>query len=54
MAAATMVPAGPWINKGICVEAIELVNKLVALGIVAAGDTITTLLANLATERDAH
>lgn len=54
MAAATQVPAGTWINKGAIVELLIQVNNLVALGIVAAGDTITTLLANLATERDAR
>jgi hypothetical protein len=54
MAAATQVPAGPWVNKGQIVELIDLVTKAVALGIAAGGDTVTTLLANLATERDAR
>jgi hypothetical protein len=54
MAAASQVPAGTWVNKGKIVELIADVNTLVTLGIVAAGDTITTLLANLATERDAR
>jgi hypothetical protein len=52
MAAATQVPAGTWVNKGKIVELIADVNTVVALGIAAAGDTVTTLLANLATERD--
>lgn len=50
MAAATQVPAGTWINKGFVVELSENVTKAVALGIAAGGDTVTTLLANLATE----
>lgn len=53
MAAATQVPAGTWVNKGWIVELIANVNTAVALGIVSAGsETVTTLLANLATERD--
>lgn len=55
MAAATQVPASPWLNKGWVVELIENINKAVAVGIVSAGsETVTTLLANLATERDAR
>jgi uncharacterized protein involved in propanediol utilization len=55
MAAASQVPAGTWLNKGQVVELIELVNKAVAVGIVSAGsETVTVLLANLATERDAR
>lgn len=55
MAAASQVPAGPWISKGQLVELIDLVNKAVTLGIVANGsETVTTLLANLATDRDAR
>ena len=52
MAAATQVPAGTWVNKGTIVELINAVNTAVALGIAAGSDTVTTLLANLATERD--
>lgn len=52
--AATQVPAGTWVSKGKIVELIEDVNKAVALGIAAGGDTVTVLLANLATERDAR
>ena len=52
MAAATQVPAGTWHNKGWVVELIDAVNKAVAEGIAAGSDTVTTLLANLATERD--
>lgn len=55
MAAASQVPAGTWLNKGQIVELIDLVNKAVTAGIVANGtETVTTLLANLATERDAR
>ena len=55
MAAADQVPAGMWVNKGWIAEMIDNVNKAVALGIVASGsETVTTLLANLATERDAR
>ncbi len=51
MAAATQVPAGTWISKGKCAELVADVNTLVTLGVVGASDTITTLLANLATEQ---
>ena len=54
MAAASQVPAGTCISKSWCVELIALVNEAKDLGIAAAGDTVTTLLANLATERDAR
>lgn len=54
MAAATQVPAGTWINKGKIVELIEEIGKVVAIGIAAGSDTVTVLLANLATERDAR
>lgn len=54
MAAATQVPAGTWVNKGEIVELLIQVNNAVALGIAAGSDTVTTLLANLATERDAR
>jgi len=55
MAAASQVPAGICISRSWCVELIALINEAVALGIVSAGsETVTTLLANLATERDAR
>ena len=55
MAAASQVPAGTCISKSWCVELIALVNEAVTLGVVSAGsETVTTLLANLATERDAR
>ncbi len=55
MAAATQVPAGTWVNKGFIVKLIDDVNTAVALGIVTSGsETVTVLLANLATERDAR
>lgn len=51
MAGANQVPAGTWINHGWVSELIENINKAVTLGIVASGsETVTTLLANLATE----
>lgn len=54
MAAATQVPAGTWQGKSELVELIDKVNKAVAQGVAATSDTVTTLLANLATERDAR
>jgi len=52
MAAASQVPAGTWINKGKLTELIADINTAVALGIVASGaETVTVLLANLATEQ---
>ncbi len=50
MAAATQVPAGNWHSKGWCQELIDILNKAVAEGIFAGSDTVTTALANLATE----
>lgn len=52
MAAASQVPAGTWHSKGWCVELIALLNTAVLEGVFAASDTVTTALANLATERD--
>lgn len=52
MAAATTVPSGTWHSKGWVVELIANLNLAVAEGVFAGSDTVTTALANLATERD--
>lgn len=55
MAAATQIPAGTWPSKTWVTELAENVQKAVDLGIVANGsETVTTLLANLATEAAAR
>jgi hypothetical protein len=55
MAAASQIPAGTWASKTWFTELIENVEKAVALGVVANGsETVTTLLANLATEAAAR
>lgn len=51
MAAASQVPAGTWHSKGWIVELTDNINKAVAEGIFAGSDTVTTALANLATEQ---
>jgi hypothetical protein len=51
MAAATQVPAGTWHGKGWIVQLTADINTAVAEGIFAGSDTVTTALANLATEQ---
>ena len=50
MAAASQVPAGNWHSKSTIQEVILILNTLITEGVFAGSDTVTTALANLATE----
>jgi hypothetical protein len=54
MAAASQVPAGAGVSKTFITELIVNINLAVTLGVFAGSDTVTTALANLATDQAAR